>query len=744
MAGKRRALIIANSEYQDSGLKRLRAPAKDAEELTSVLGASDIGGFAINQLLDKPEATLRREILHFFDGASMEDLLLLHISCHGMKNDYGDLFFCAFDTELEALDATAVSSDYVKQQMGRSRSRSIVLILDCCFSGSFPSGLSSHRAGGSIDLEERFEGRGRAILTASTSMEYSFEGTDMSEDKNQPSVFTSAVVHGLRTGEADMDRDGFISVNELHEYARDKIREHTTKQRPQAWFFGLEGPLHIARSKRAARRIPPSMAFTNMALTASPMAGLPSDVTHQLDLLGASDLSGRGAVAGRIKVLLGRLSYGQEAMEAAISKTSDFGSQKLDTHFNDARNKLERIRHSSDDRSTAGQIFEVEDIFDGIMKELNRITLRERRGSSLEENYFLARSLKELFYQMREDLYDLENETRSEKTPMDYLWRHLSVLEGRLNEVLDLYFTTIQGVLLQNSGLDSGFDNMVDALLHELRSVTTRIRPTRLTARRYEHNSVTGILNTSFPDYSVWSISQIIHELGHLVMAELPSDVMNILASSLAIRDFRSVMDELFCDSFATFVMGPSYPCSYILLYAQPLDTSNPEQISSTFSRFPSTLIRVRMCALMLQLSRHAEKQQTNEMLETFTRALGAYIDEFHQELPLKQQRYPTELDRMADAFHKLLIDELPNAAADLSTMGQERVSHLAEQLKHESKADIATDTTIRDILNAGWLARLQGTADPGVQVRETIQYLIAAQTRAVMSGRSRPRRLQG
>jgi hypothetical protein len=54
----KRALIIANSEYQDSSLERLRAPPIDAEELASVLGDPDIGGFEINQLLDNPEAMI--------------------------------------------------------------------------------------------------------------------------------------------------------------------------------------------------------------------------------------------------------------------------------------------------------------------------------------------------------------------------------------------------------------------------------------------------------------------------------------------------------------------------------------------------------------------------------------------------------------------------------------------------------------------------------------------------------------
>jgi hypothetical protein len=138
----------------------------------------------------------------------------------------------------------------------------------------------------------------------------------------------------------------------------------------------------------------------------------------------------------------------------------------------------------------------------------------------------------------------------------------------------------------------------------------------------------------------------------------------------------------------------------------------------------------------MLQLLKNTKKQQSDDMMETFTRALTAYLDEFEQISP---QRYPTELVTMANGFYQLLIDELPSAAADLSASGQRRISYLAAQFKHQSKSDTPADATIRDILNAGWLARLQGGADPGVQVREMIQELIAAQTRAVMSAQPGP-----
>ena len=59
MANTRNALIIANNEYVDDGLSRLRAPAHDAESLGEVLRSPDIGAFDVRTLLNAPahEAT---------------------------------------------------------------------------------------------------------------------------------------------------------------------------------------------------------------------------------------------------------------------------------------------------------------------------------------------------------------------------------------------------------------------------------------------------------------------------------------------------------------------------------------------------------------------------------------------------------------------------------------------------------------------------------------------------------------
>src|SRR3954447_10530469 len=149
----RYALIIANATYADPRLSRLRTPTRDAEELARVLRDPDIGGFEVELALDEPEHTLRRRIAGFFGTRDRDDLLLLHFSCHGLKDDSGQLYFAATDTEVAELDATAIPAAFVSRQMARSRSRNVLMLLDCCYSGAIARGLR-FRAGDGIDVND--------------------------------------------------------------------------------------------------------------------------------------------------------------------------------------------------------------------------------------------------------------------------------------------------------------------------------------------------------------------------------------------------------------------------------------------------------------------------------------------------------------------------------------------------------------------------------------------------------------
>jgi hypothetical protein len=126
------------------------------------------------------------------------------------------------------------------------------MILDCCHSGAFAEGRTGD---GDVALGARFEGRGRIILTASRKTEYSFEGDDV-VGQGVRSVFTACIIDGLRSGEADRDRDGYVTASDLYDHVDDAIKRTGRPQTPGLWTYGAEGSIVVAKSPRSPKNDP--------------------------------------------------------------------------------------------------------------------------------------------------------------------------------------------------------------------------------------------------------------------------------------------------------------------------------------------------------------------------------------------------------------------------------------------------------------------------------------------------------
>jgi hypothetical protein len=294
---RRSALIVASDEYIDPKLRRLRAPARDAEALAHVLGDPDVGGFEVDVCLNEPEYKVRRKLSEFFANRTRDDLLLVHFSCHGLKDDDGNLYFATPDTELEHLDSSSVPSEFVNRQMHKSRSRRIALFLDCCYSGAFSRGGMA-RAGGGVELAERFEGQGQVVITASNSMEYAFEGDELTGE-GTPSVFTTALVEGLESGAADRDGDDLISIDELYDYIFDRVRETTPDQTPSKWAYDLQGELYIAKNRNPRPVDSAELPIELREAMESPLARVRYGVVGELEHL-LTSTNARLAAAARL------------------------------------------------------------------------------------------------------------------------------------------------------------------------------------------------------------------------------------------------------------------------------------------------------------------------------------------------------------------------------------------------------------------------------------------------------------
>ncbi|MEU2597249.1 caspase family protein [Streptomyces hirsutus] len=248
--GRRFALLVATGRYDNQALRQLRSPVRDAHGLAEVLEDPLIGDFEVSRVVDGRHHEVTRAVELFFLDRRRDDVLLLHLSCHGIKDDNGELHFATTDTDHRLLASTSVPAAFLHTQMRRCRARSIVLLLDCCYSGAFLPGSKGDTV---VHLRDELAGHGRAVLTATNRTEYAWEGDRLDELEPQPSKFTGAVIKGLRSGEADRDGDGVIGVHELYDYVYDELQAAQVVQRPQMW-AELEHRVVVARSVRGQRR----------------------------------------------------------------------------------------------------------------------------------------------------------------------------------------------------------------------------------------------------------------------------------------------------------------------------------------------------------------------------------------------------------------------------------------------------------------------------------------------------------
>ena len=245
------ALLIGVSEYSE-GLRPISSAILDVEAMRRVLEHPDMGAFDQHQVTVLPnpdKGSMEKAVDDLFADRQKDDLVLLYFSGHGLKAQNARFFLSTRDTGRDQNGdfrrATALAASKLQEYITDSRSQRQIIILDCCFSGALVQGMPIK---GELNIQEELGGKGRAILTSSSPSEYSFES-----DNKDLSIYTKYLVEGIETGAADKDGDQLISVNELHEYASERVKEAAPAMTPK-FYLSLEGEdtIYLAKSPLAA------------------------------------------------------------------------------------------------------------------------------------------------------------------------------------------------------------------------------------------------------------------------------------------------------------------------------------------------------------------------------------------------------------------------------------------------------------------------------------------------------------
>ena len=227
---RRLALLICNGRFPNIPEFQLSGPAKDAELLTTVLSDSETCQFNVTSLVDRGLLEVRREIARICAEATEHDTLLIYYSGNSFPGEDRSLYLLVADSDRDYPHATALDAEFILSQLRGSRCRQILLIVDGCHAGAFfnnnrgiPSGLYAITSCGADEL---------------------------CGDTPQGGAFSLAVCAGLRDAAADTDGDGLVSIDELHEFVKQKLQAEGQYGTPQKWVWNVPNPIYIANVPR--------------------------------------------------------------------------------------------------------------------------------------------------------------------------------------------------------------------------------------------------------------------------------------------------------------------------------------------------------------------------------------------------------------------------------------------------------------------------------------------------------------
>jgi len=234
--GRKYALLIGVPDFQDQGWPKLKFTVRDVETMADVLE-----GFEVVRLTDR-ERTTRASILEALQhlksqAVRADDTVLVYLSTHGTlgrpRPSEVRRYAIAQDTRKDLVEKTAVSIDELLSAMEELPSKRKVLILAFCHSGTGKSALNDDLSRALAGRKSGFflkpveeVSRAMVVLSAASWGEAAIEDDALGGD-----VYTHYFAEGIKKG--DLDGDGAVTATEAHEYARERVYNHTMGlQRP--------------------------------------------------------------------------------------------------------------------------------------------------------------------------------------------------------------------------------------------------------------------------------------------------------------------------------------------------------------------------------------------------------------------------------------------------------------------------------------------------------------------------------
>ncbi len=242
----------------------LKYAAKDATDIADIFKAraGRYGKVEVVQILDG-EAK-RENILaarQKLAASKIDDQVVVFVAGHGMLDQQLDYYFVTHDFDRDKPPRRGLSYEQLESLLDGIPARRKLMMMDTCHSGEVDEdavrappplpGADKKEArslgdvkvaadfrtfsyGGAVQspdhssevLAQLFadlrRGSGAAVISSASGAEFALESAQW-----QNGVFTYAVLQGLTSGEADIDRDGTVRVSELRDYVVGEVHRLT-------------------------------------------------------------------------------------------------------------------------------------------------------------------------------------------------------------------------------------------------------------------------------------------------------------------------------------------------------------------------------------------------------------------------------------------------------------------------------------------------------------------------------------
>lgn len=239
------AVIIGISKYVHNNVApNLTFPTADADRIKEYFTDSKGGNVPPeNILVLKDEAATRQGILDamntMFSKAGEEDRIIFNFSGHG-----ADGVFSTYNINAGPSGFTdVITFEEVKAAFKLSKAKTKICIADACHSG----GMKLNNATGSTrNMESGLRkftvsgGENIIVMMSSRASEASKELSFMKQG-----VFSFNLLQGLR-GKADLNKDKLVTIKELYQYVRTRVRAFTHGAQTPVMFGKFNPDMSIA------------------------------------------------------------------------------------------------------------------------------------------------------------------------------------------------------------------------------------------------------------------------------------------------------------------------------------------------------------------------------------------------------------------------------------------------------------------------------------------------------------------